>query len=108
MKTDLLYIGTNGYVVALDPDDGDEVWRTKLDPGLVSHTRAEDVCVLVHEGRVFAGCNGHLFCLDAATGKRRWRNNLRGLGHNDVTLAIAGAAIQYVATHTRAAEDDDG
>ena len=104
MKTELLYIGTNGHVAAIHPQTGKEVWRTDLDKGLFAHAKAQDVCVLKHEDRVFAGCNGHLFCLDAASGKRLWRNDLRGLGHNDVTLAIAGKAIQFVAT--RATEDE--
>ena len=73
---------------------------------MFAHTKARDVCVLKHDARVFVGCNGHLFCLDAESGKRLWRNDLRGLGHNDITLAIAGKAIQFVATHTTSEEDD--
>jgi outer membrane protein assembly factor BamB len=49
---------------------------------------------------VFAGSQGHLFCLDAATGAMLWQNGLKGMGYNDVTLAIAGKSIQFVATHT--------
>lgn len=98
---DLLYIGTNGTVVALRPESGEDVWRTQLNTGFWSSTTYADVCVLEHGGTVFAGCNGHLFGLDAATGEVRWHNELKGLGHNDVTLAIAGKAIQFVATHTR-------
>ncbi|HKO58559.1 MAG TPA: PQQ-binding-like beta-propeller repeat protein [Thermoanaerobaculia bacterium] len=96
---DTLYIGCNGNVAAIRPEDGQRLWLTELG-GVFSRTAAEDVCVLEHEGRVFAGCNGHLFCLDGATGEIVWHNELPGLGHNDVTLTIAGKAIQVVATHT--------
>jgi len=101
MSSDVLYIGINGHVAAIDPATGREIWRTALGGGgLFSHPGHQDVCVLEHEGRVFAGCHGHLFCLDAATGQSLWRNDLSGLGRNDVTLAIAGKAVQFVSTHT--------
>lgn len=100
MENDTLYIGSNGHVVAVEPSSGAELWRTRLGGGLFSATVQEDVCVLEHDRRVFAGCHGHLFCLDAETGAILWQNDLRGLGHNDVTLAIAGKSIQYVAKHT--------
>lgn len=95
-----LFIGCNGHVSAIDVTSGDELWRTELSTGLFSTTSREDVCVLEHEGRVYAGCHGHLFCLDGATGTMLWRNELPGLGHNDVTLAIAGKSVQVVAKHT--------
>jgi outer membrane protein assembly factor BamB len=95
-----LYIGSNGYVAAIRIEDGERLWLTGLG-GVFAITGSQDVCVLEHEGRVFAGCYGHLFCLDGATGSILWHNELPGMGHNDVTLTIAGKAIQVVATHTR-------
>lgn len=100
MTGEHLYIGSNGHVAALDPTTGTEIWRTKLGGGMFSTTGSQDVCVLEHDGRVFAGSAGHLFCLDAASGTVLWHNELSGLGHNDVTLAIAGKSVQFVATHT--------
>ena len=100
MTPERLYIGSNGHVVALDPTNGDEIWRTRLGAGLFSATGHQDVCVLEHEGRLFAGSFGHLFCLDAASGEVLWHNELKGLGHNDVTLAIAGKSVQFVSTHS--------
>jgi len=101
MSAELLYIGSNGHVAAVDPGTGNEVWRTVLGGGgLFTSTRSQDVCVLQHDGRVFAGCYGHLFCLDAATGSVLWQNGLQGMGFNDVTLAIGDKSIQLVSTHT--------
>ena len=94
-----LYIGINGHVAAIDPQTGREVWRTELPSGdFFSSTSGNDVCVLEHEGRVFAGCHGYVFALDGATGQIQ--NGLEGMGHNEVTLSIAGKSIQFVATHT--------
>ena len=95
-----LYIGCNGHVSAIDVKGGREVWRRELRPGFLSGTRGSDVCVLEHEGRVFAGSGGYLFALDGQTGQILWKNELTGIGLNDVTLAMAGKSIQFVATHT--------
>jgi outer membrane protein assembly factor BamB len=54
------------------------------------------VAVLDHDGKVYAGCNGHLFCLDAESGEIVWHNPLSGIGHNDVTLSIGGRSIQIM------------
>jgi outer membrane protein assembly factor BamB len=92
-----LIIGTNGFVSAIDPATGHELWRTKLSTGsFFSSTSQQDVAVVVKGAVVFAGCAGHLFGLDAADGAILWHNELPGLGHNDVAMAIDGVAIQYL------------
>ncbi len=96
-----LYIGCNGVVAAVDPETGREKWRTELRTGsLLGGNSKTDVCVLEHEGRVYAGAHGHLFCLDAKGGRIRWTNELKGMGYNDVTLAMAGKSVQFVSSHT--------
>ena len=96
-----LYIGCNGVVAAIDPETGEERWRTELKTGsLLSGNSKSDVCVLEHEGRVYAGSKGHLFCLDAKSGRIRWKNELKGMGYNDVTLAMAGKSVQFVSSHS--------
>jgi outer membrane protein assembly factor BamB len=96
---DLLYLGTNGYVIALDPQTGREIWSRSVSRGLIG-TNSEDVCVLEHDGIVFAGCYGEVTALDARTGEILWTNGLRGAGYNDVTLCIAGKSIQYVSSRS--------
>ena len=91
-----LIIGTNGYVAALDPDTGAELWRTKLQGGVFNATTQEDVSVIICDGKVFAGSRGHLVCLELATGQVLWRNELKWLGYNDVSLALEGVSIQYL------------
>ena len=91
-----LFLGCNGNVAAVDVSSGVELWRTKLKPGMMSATNYADVAVLDHDDKVYAGCNGHLFCLSAQTGEILWHNDLKGIGHNDVTLSIGGRSIQVM------------
>lgn len=93
-----LYIGSNGFVSAIHPKTGREVWRTVLRQGLLGGSSGQDVCVLEDQGRVFAGSCGRLYAIDGATGEILWENELKGMGYNDVTLAMAGKCIQYVTT----------
>lgn len=97
--SELLFIACNGHVAALDASTGQERWRVALQ-GVFGATQGQDVTILEHDGRVYAGANGHVFCLDAATGARVWDNELKGLGYNDVTLSIGGKSVQFVAKHT--------
>lgn len=91
-----LFIGCNGTVAAIDPESGNEVWRTALQGGFFSSTTRQDICLIEDRGIVYAGCNGHLFALDARNGGIYWQNELRGLGYNDVTMAMAGKSVQMV------------
>lgn len=72
-----LYIGCNRHVSAIDPSSGDEVWRTSLSTGGFSSTSHQDVCILEHEGKVYADCYGRLFAIDAGAGNILWKNNHR-------------------------------
>jgi outer membrane protein assembly factor BamB len=96
---DHLYIGCNAHIAAIRIETGEEAWRTRLQGALLA-TSGQDTTVLEHDGRVYAGVNGHLYCLDAATGAILWHNELPGMGHNDVTLSIGGQSVQFVAKHT--------
>jgi len=107
MTFSYLFIACNGHVAAVNPTDGSEAWRTRLKPGIMSATSHEDVCILEHENRLYAGCGGHLFCLDASSGKILWHNDLKGMGYNNVTLAMAGKSIQFVTRHTHAQSSND-
>ena len=91
-----LFIGSNGHVCAIDPGSGVELWRTRLQEGVMTATHAGDVSVLVKDGRVYAGCQGHLFALHADSGEVLWHNELRGLRFNDVSLAFEGQSVQYL------------
>lgn len=91
-----LIIGSNGHVAAIDVMDGRELWRTKLQTGVFSTTTRSDVSVLVQDKFVFAGSCGHLFCLDLENGSILWHNELKGMGYNDVSLAMQNVSVQFL------------
>jgi len=91
-----LIIGSNGHVAAIAVMDGRELWRTALQTGVFSATAHSDVSVLVQGGFVLAGSRGHLFCLDAANGSVIWHNELKGMGYNDVSLAMQNVSVQFL------------
>ncbi|MCU0781364.1 MAG: PQQ-like beta-propeller repeat protein [Akkermansiaceae bacterium] len=93
-----LIIGSHGAVAAIDPETGSVLWKTLLETGsFMSSTKAQDVSVLVQGGMVFAGGFGHLFCLEANSGRILWHNPLKGFGHNDISLAMDGVSVQFLA-----------
>jgi outer membrane protein assembly factor BamB len=56
----------------------------------------KDVTVLDDEDHVFAGSSGHLYCLDAKTGEILWKNDLKGLGFQNISISINGSAIEIL------------
>jgi len=95
-----LIIGSNGYVSRIDVGSGQELWRTKLLPGLFGGSSCTDVAVLIRGRVVFAGTHGHLFCLEVENGQILWRNELKGMGYNDVALAMEGVSVQFLSKVT--------
>lgn len=81
---DLVFVGINGTVVALEKSSGTEVWRTEL-------KGSEFVHLAVDEGNVYASTRGRIYCLSAASGEVRWNNPLKGLGLGLVSIAVPGA-----------------
>jgi outer membrane protein assembly factor BamB len=91
-----LFIGSNGFVSAIDPASGRELWRTRLESGVFTSTGGADVSVLVRGELLFAGAAGHLFCLSTVSGEILWKNELPGMGHNDLSLTMEGVSVQYL------------
>lgn len=77
---ELLFVGIKDVVIALNPGDGGEVWRTKLKGG-------DFVTVLWDGENLFAANNGEVFRLDPASGAVVWRNPMKGLRMGVVSLA---------------------
>lgn len=95
MNTSLI-IGSNGYVAAIGVMDGRELWRTRLQTGVFTATAHSDVSVLVQDKFVLAGSRGHLFCLDVENETVLWHNELKGMGYNDVSLAMQNVSVQFL------------
>ena len=80
LKQDLLFVGIKHSVLALDPRDGTEIWRTKLKGSLF-------VGVFWDGEALYAATQGEVFRLDPATGAVLWQNPMKGLGLGMVTMA---------------------
>ncbi|MGC4002153.1 MAG: subclass B3 metallo-beta-lactamase [Pirellulales bacterium] len=69
----LIFVGLNGYAVALDRDSGEIVWsNNELKSGYVT--------LLLDGDRLIVSTNGYIFCLDPLTGRILWQNLMRGYG----------------------------
>jgi outer membrane protein assembly factor BamB len=69
----LIFVGLNGYALALDRDTGEIVWSNdQMKSGYVS--------LLLDGDRLIASTNGYMYCLDPLTGEILWHNPLRGYG----------------------------
>src|SRR5664279_2766952 len=69
----LIFVGLNGYALALDRDNGEIVWSNdQMKSGYVS--------LLLDGDRLIVSTNGYMYCLDPLTGDIRWHNPLRGYG----------------------------
>ena len=80
----LLLVGTNGYVLGLNPASLNTSWQTSLpDCGY------DVVSVLCANGSVFAGCNGYVYRLHQGTGEVLSANSLAGRGDHEVRLGIS-------------------
>ena len=69
----LVFVGFNGYALALDRDTGDIVWsNNQLSSGYVT--------LLLDGDRLIVSTNGYMYALDPLTGNILWHNPLRGYG----------------------------
>lgn len=95
---DLLFVGFNGRVVALEQRSGDLVWEWKC-----PKPSGQMMAVLVQENRIYASSAGYTYCLDALNGEQLWNNPLKGLGTGVPCLATAesgssGSFLLYAQT----------
>ena len=64
---DLIFVGLNGYALALHRDTGEIVWyNSKMNSGYVT--------LLLDGDRLVVSTNGYIYCLDPMTGEIIWNN----------------------------------
>lgn len=78
---DIVFMGFNSRVVALDRETGDVIWRWKSPKGSASH-----VAVLLDNDRLICSVQGYTYCLDPLTGAQLWANPLKGEGYGIPSL----------------------
>jgi outer membrane protein assembly factor BamB len=67
--------GNDEVVLALDQEDGKEVWSSPVGPSQTRFSHAEPKSTPTVDGELLfaVGMNGSIICLETATGKLRWR-----------------------------------
>lgn len=98
MKNDLIYVGFNSRVAALDRRSGDTRWSWKSRKG------SGYVTLLLDGDRLIVSVQGYTYCLDPATGEERWFNELDGMGIGVASLASARGGSVGVSAHAAAEE----
>ena len=86
---DLIFVGLNGYVVALHRETGEIIWKN-------SELHSGYVTLLLDGDRLIASTNGYIYCLEPHTGKIRWHNPLKGFGPGapSALVSVRGQAPQ--------------
>ncbi|MBL8731313.1 MAG: PQQ-binding-like beta-propeller repeat protein [Planctomycetes bacterium] len=88
----LVFVGFNSRVAALDRDTGALVWNWKSRRGSGYTT------VLLDGDRLIVSVVGYTYCLDARTGDELWLNELPGMGSGVASLAsVRGVALPTIA-----------
>jgi len=88
---DLIFVGLNGYAVALHRDTGAIVWSN-------NQMRSGFVTMLLDGHRLIVSTNGYIYCLDPVTGAIQWHNPMTGYGAGAPTslVSVRGASDQTV------------
>lgn len=93
---ELVFVGLNGYALALDRRTGDVVWSN-------SDMHSGYVTLLLDGDRLIVSTNGFIYALDPLTGKILWHNPLKGFGQGTPTALVSvrgqgGATLMQQAT----------
>ena len=97
----LIFIGLNGYVLALHRDSGEIVWSN-------DEMKSGYVTLLLDGDRLIASTSGYIYCLDPGSGKIRWHNPLKGYGQKAPTslISVRGQSSQQAFIEMAAATED--
>jgi|SRR5579863_3283507 len=87
----LIFLGLNGYALALDCDSGEIVWSN-------NQMKSGYVTLLLDGDRLIVSTNGYIYCLDPLTGEFLWNNPLKGYGMGAPTslVSVRGQSSQSV------------
>lgn len=97
--SDLVFVGFNDQIAALDKYGGDVVWKWKAPRG------TGYVAVVLDGERLYASVEGYTYCIEAVSGRTRWENILEGMGTGVPCIAVAGGMSLPV--HIAKADEDE-
>ena len=87
----LIFVGLNGWAVALDRDTGEIVWSN-------DQMKSGYVTLLLDGDRLIVSTNGYIYALDPLTGEILWHNPMKGYGGGTPTslISVRGQSSQAV------------
>ncbi|HEV2972686.1 MAG TPA: PQQ-binding-like beta-propeller repeat protein [Pirellulales bacterium] len=94
----LIFVGLNGYAVALDRETGEIVWSN-------NQMKRGYVTLLLDGDRLIVSTNGYIYCLDPLSGEILWNNPLKGYGAGSPAslLSVRGQSSQTMIEQAAAA-----
>jgi len=99
---DLVFVGFNSRVAALDRETGETVWTWRAtQPKFGGY-----VTLLLDGDRLVVSVNGYMYCLDPSTGDELWFNGTKGLGTGVASIASVrgqASALSQAAAAAQAA-----
>lgn len=99
---DLVFVGFNSRVVALDRYTGELMWEWKSPEG------SGFVSLMLDVDRLIVSVMGYTYCLDPIFGQEVWRNPLRGMGTGVACLtSVNGVRLNAEAAAGQAAVQRD-
>jgi len=78
-----ILVGLSGYVVCLNALTGEKQWTYSL-----KTTGYSFVSIYVHGSKIIAASNGKLFIINGDTGLHLLKDELEGLGYEDIGLTM--------------------
>jgi len=94
----LIFVGLNGWVTAIDRDSGEVVWYC-------SELKSGYTTLLLDGDRLIASTNGYVYCLDPQDGRVVWKNPLKGYGTGVAHLvSVRGQSPQVLLDQAASAE----
>jgi outer membrane protein assembly factor BamB len=97
---DMVFIGLNGQVAALDNTTGEIVWEWRAPKG------SGYVNLLVDRKLLIAAVNGYVYGLDPKSGDQLWFNKLKGYGVGVTSIATLGNSTSQSVVLQAAASDE--
>jgi len=105
---DLVFVGFNKQVIALDRYNGKKVWSWKSPKG------SGYPAILLDGDRLVVSVHGYMYCLEPTSGNVVWENELKGHGVGISSVVSVrgsssdGAAAQIAAAAAAAAISSSG
>jgi outer membrane protein assembly factor BamB len=84
---DLIFIGLNSRVAALDRRTGQTQWQWRAPS---PHSGGYVSLLPLNDQQLIVSVNGYTYCLDPRTGAQIWNNDLPGFGTQVASIAAAG------------------